>query len=317
MIDHYVDDPIDYDFPYHFAEKGIFHTEYFDKGENFIIYRTKAGSDFHVFDIKLKGTILGMPIKWEFEGQVLEAVKDKIRFHKDMSNLDLGDSNHLAIQYDESKFAIVHYDKSLKAKNIFYVDSAITDSARVRFYKKKLYILKNNELVILSFPNGFNMPFVSTKKTYIREYNDFTVNRLGVFLFIRGYSELIAAEGPNPEGLKIKKYSHNFRHGAFHDSGFGTTILAYTDKEFSHTKYFVSFQPSTTGKHKQHQTHSIEKKLEHSLNMSEIPAPKESDPKKFRMLQTSTQVYYLYPKLSHGEIEVFYKGSKLGKSVMV
>lgn len=51
--------------------------------------------------------------------------------------------------------------------------------------------------------------------------------------------------------------------------------------------------------------------------MSEIPAPKENDPKKMRMLQSSTMVYYLYPKLTHGEVEVYLKGSKLGKSVMV
>lgn len=251
------------------------------------------------------------------KSKVVDTPKDNIRFHKDMSNLDLSDSNHLAIQYNDSLFVIINYDKQLRPKSIFYIDSQIEGSSRVRFYKKQLYILKNNELFILSFPNGFNMPFVTTKKTYKREYNDFTINRMGIFLFIRGYSELIAAAEPNPEGTRIKKLPQIFKHGAFHDSGFGTTILAYTEKVFSRTKYFVSYLPSSLSKHIAHSKHSVEKKLEHSLNMSEIAAPSESNPKKFRLLQTSTLVYYIYPHMNHGQIEVFYKGSKLGKSVMV
>jgi hypothetical protein len=240
-----------------------------------------------------------------------------VKFYKDLGDLDLKDKNHIAIQYSETQFAIVHYDKTLNAQNIFYVDTKVKEPSRIRFYKKKLYILKSNSMHVLSFPNGFNMPFVEEKKTFLREYNDFTINRIGIFMFIRGYSTLIASDGPNPEGIHIKKLANTFRHGIFYDSGFSTFILRYTDKEFSHSKYFVSFQPTTIGKYMQHTKHSISQKLEHSLNMVQIPAPKESDLKKVKLIQTSTIVYYIYPKLRHEEVEVFYKGSKLGKNVMV
>lgn len=96
----------------------------------------KEGDDFYVFDIKLKGSILGMPLKWEMKSKVVDTPKDNIRFHKDMSNLDLSDSNHLAIQYNDSLFVIINYDKQLRPKSIFYINSQIEGSSRVRFYKK-------------------------------------------------------------------------------------------------------------------------------------------------------------------------------------
>ena len=225
-----------------------------------------------------------MPQKWELNMDVRETSKDKIEVFKDLSNLDLGASNHLAIRYGETKFAVVNYDKSLNLKSAFYIDLKLSDISRLRFYKQKFYILKGEEMHIFSFPLGFNMPFKAEKKVYKREFNDFTINRMGVFLFIQGYSELIAAEGPNPEGPKIKKLGHAFKHGSFIDSQFSTSILTYREKTFSHSKYFSSFQPSTYLEHKKHQSHSIEERLEHSLKMKEIPAPKESDPKKMRLL---------------------------------
>jgi hypothetical protein len=107
---------------------------------------------------------------------------------------------------------------------------------------------------------------------------------MGIFMFIRGYSTLIASDGPNPEGIPIQKLPNTFRHGTFYDSGFSTSIWRYTDKEFSHRRYYVSFQPTTIGQHMQHQKHTIAEKLSHSLKMVEIPAPKENDPKKVKLV---------------------------------
>ena len=136
--------------------------------------------------------------------------------------------------------AIVNFDKSFQQKNTFYIETKIKDVIRIRFYKSTLYLLTGNKMHVLTFPNGFNMPFVKEEKVFLREYNDFMINRIGVFVFIRGYSELIAAEGPNPEGLNIKKKSESFFHGRFKDSGFSTFIMSYTEKVGSSTKYFVS-----------------------------------------------------------------------------
>ena len=58
-------------------------------------------------------------------------------------------------------------------------------------------------------------------------------------------------------------------------------------------------------------------KLAQSIDWDEIPAPSDSDPTNYKMLQTSTQVFYLYPNRAEDELEVFYKDSKLGKNKML
>lgn len=229
-IVNYVDIPIDYNFPYDFISRDVFHVEYYDGGQNFMIYRPVKGIDFHVFDLNLRGMTLGLPETWKFSEKVTEAPKEMIQFLKDSAELELQPENHMAVKFSDGGFAIVIFEKSLKLKSLFYVDTKISGATTVRFYQKKLYMLKSDSLHIISFPNGFNMPFQDEKLAFQREYNDFIIDRQGIFLFIRGYSDLIASDGPNPEkSTKTRQFVRSFKHGRFIDSKFGTFILRYTE----------------------------------------------------------------------------------------
>lgn len=240
-IVNYVDIPIDFNFPYDFINRDVFHVEYYDGGQNFMIYRPVKGIDFHIFDLNLRGFTIGLPETWKFSQKVTEASKDQIEFLKDTSELEISQENHIAIKYSDGEFALVNFSKDLKLKSVFYVNTKVTGATTVKFYQKKLYMLKSDSLYIISFPNGFNMDFSTEKLAFKREYNDFTINRHGVFLFIRGYSDLIASEGPNPEkSTKTKDFGKSFKHGRFVDSRFGTFILRYTEQQFGQPKYFAS-----------------------------------------------------------------------------
>lgn len=239
-IVNYVDIPVDYNFPYDFISRDVFHVEYYDGGQTFMIYRPVKGIDFHIFDLNLRGLTLGLPETWKFSETVREAPKEAILFLKDTSEMEISQDNHMAVKFSDGSFAIVIFEKSLKLRSVFYVDTKITGATTVKFYKKKLYLLKSDSLHILGFPNGFNMPFQEEKMSFQREYNDFTIDRHGVFLFIRGYSDLIASESPNPEkSTKTRSFSHSFKHGRFIDSKFGTFILRYTEHQFGAPKYFA------------------------------------------------------------------------------
>jgi len=109
--------------------------------------------------MNLRGFTVGLPDTWKFSEKVTEAPKEQILFLKDSSELELSLENHMAVKFADGEFAIVTFQKDLKIKNVFYVDTMIKGATTVKFYKKKLYMLKNDNMQIVSFPSGFNMPF--------------------------------------------------------------------------------------------------------------------------------------------------------------
>lgn len=239
-IVNYVDIPIEHDFPYDFISRDVFRVEYYDGGENFIIYRPVKGVNFFIFDLNLQTFSPGLQQSWELSPVLTEAPKEHIKFRKDTSELEIQTENHMAIQHADGEFAITVFGKDLKLQNVFYINTGVKGATTVRFYKKKLYMLKSDALFVVDFPNGFKSQFKAEKLQFKREYTDLIINRNGVFLFIRGYSELIASEGPNPELSKgTKLFPKTFKHGRFIDSRFGTFILRFNEGLLTQPIYFA------------------------------------------------------------------------------
>ena len=87
--------------------------------------------------------------------------------------------------------------------------------------------------------------------------------------------------------------------------------MRYTEQQFGAAKYLAqASQPTPVAKG----SLTIDQKLDLSLNIDLIPSPLEPHSSKYHLMQTRTHIFYVYPFHTLNEVEVYYKGSKLGKN---
>ena len=307
------------EFPYKFAEHNFFKTIFYDNRRNFIIYRKKNDDAFYVYDVSNFMDDDRKPVKWDLGDNIPATKPEDIKVIKDLDQRDLTTKgrNHLVLllskkdQKNQKVVFLVEFGSDLSLQKVHRYDHEFKEEVkRVVFYNRIIHFLTPKVLVKFTFPGGYEKQPSIRDSSFEREYNDMAVTRNGTYLFIRGYSQLVATRDGDPESPKSVILDHKFHHGQFHFTGYSNYLLNSTKDEVSPPSYyyFSDIKPRKGEK---------PKPLKSTFSFIQVPNPDQRSKHKVRFIQTKLLIYYLYPRDAQiNIIEVYAKGSKFGKNKM-
>lgn len=269
------------------------------------MYRNKQNDDFQVFDISSKISSEIKPVKWEIGTHITEIKNSDLKFMKDLKEkrIEIGKEHHVAFLHNEDMILVVRFNDKLEKVKHWHIKIGYKDIKKFIFYDKKFYILLPEKIVELSYPDGYDKSFKKNEVVLKREYNDMAMTRNGVFLFIRGFGELIASNNFNPEDSSAIVDKTKFHHGNFISSGYSQFMLNKTHNAAERPSYYYFEDKSG--------------KLDEALVHKKIPDLSLESHHSVRFVETKKYIYYMYPKDSKiNFIELYAKESKFGKNLM-
>lgn len=282
--------PFEHEFSDHFVEQGFEQFINYDNKQTFMIYRVRTGTDFFAFPLGTNYDLKKSPKKWDL-GDDLDIIEnEEITFLRDLSLKLLENKNNLILFYDRNKIKKISFNDRLgliKSRN--FILKRDYKPKRVLYHKSIIYLLEDKILTEIKI-QGKKMVYKETKLQ--REYNDMAITRENIFLFIRGYSDLLASPLPRPESPKTKEVEKNFRHGSFIYAGFSNFLLKKSQHESGSFEYFY--------------LEKIDDQI--IVGLKKIPGLTGDENQKVRLLETKNQIYYLYPNSKKDQFEIFYKG---------
>ena len=296
---------IDYNeqFDLKIGERGFSRVIYYENDKQLLVYREAKGKKIQLFDLSDYGA---KPVEWDFSDQ-LEDVEDKnLEILKDLKQKDLSSSNYILIKTGTQYVIIVHFDKELKIKKYWKVDTKAQSHIRMLFRHKNIFILTDKKMTTLSHPSADTFDGAPSFKhhTLKHSYTDFAINSAGAYLFIKEGTAILASRTENPEHMSRQEDPNKFVNGKFIYSGFSNFLLKKSKDDKSKPEYYYFFvkselDPAEPG---------------NAFKHSKMPKP---DSEKIEFVEKKHWIFYLYKKEAKiDHIEIYHRGADFGASKM-